>query len=149
MWVFVRRFNLTDLVWRKLKTVKTPDPSGVVWTPALDYLVPKRMYRLQTKNTSQWTLDGANAACNADGYDAGPPRNGNPLCSGSPFGALIAKIGGGTADSAGTIFAVGRYCVFQIVDDSKNGPLYLGANDIPGGMSKITGQIEVEVEIAL
>jgi hypothetical protein len=140
---------VTDLVWRKLKTVKVPDPQSAAWTPALDYLVPKRMYRLQATDISKWTLDGATIACASDGYDAGLPRNGDPICAGSPFGALIAKVGGGTADRTGTIFAVGRYCVFQVADDSKAGPLYLGANDLPAGMLKINGQIELQIEIAL
>lgn len=140
---------MTDFIWRKLKTVRVPDPQGAAWTPALDFLISKRMYRLQVKSANQWTLDGASSACTSDGYDGGLPRNGDPVCPGSPFGSLIAKIGGGTADRAGIIFGVGRYCVYQAADDTKTGPLYLGANDLAPGMIKVTGQIEVDIEIAL
>jgi hypothetical protein len=139
---------VAEFIWRKFKDVKVPEPQDAAWTPALDYIIPKRLYRLQAKAAGKWTLDGG-TECTADGYDSGPPRNGDPVYSGSPFGALIAKVGGSTADHSGTIFGVGRYCVFQIADEAKTGPLYLGANDLPPAMSKVTGQLEVEIEIAL
>jgi hypothetical protein len=140
---------VTDFIWRKLKTIKVPDPQGAAWTPALDFMISKRMYRLQVKSGNQWSLDGAAGACTSDGYDGGLPRNGDPVCPGSPLGSLIAKIGGSTADKVGIIFAVGRYCVYQATDDTKIGSLYLGANDLPPGMTKVAGQIEVDIEIAL
>jgi hypothetical protein len=140
---------MSEFIWRKLKTVEVPEAQGLIWTPALDYLIPKRMYRLRAISAKQWTLDSAPSSCPPDGYDIGLPRNADPLCNGSPFGALIAKVGGGTADRSGIIFAVGRYCIYQPADDSKTGPLYLGANDLPSAMSKVTGQIEVEIDIAL
>lgn len=148
---------MDEHIWRSVRVLKVPEFQGAIWTPALDSLMPKRLYRFRVKEGSTWKLDGATAACSSDGYDQPPQRSTDPICNTAPFGALIAKIGGGTADKiepstaakTGTIFGVGRYCVFQISDDTKVGPVYLGANDVLSGMTKIQGQIEVEVEIAL
>ena len=140
---------MNEYIWRKLTVVKVPEPQATAWTPALDFLISKRLYRLQVKLGSKWTLLDATTDCTADGYDNAPPRNGDPICIAAPFGALIAKVGGSTADKGGTIFGVGRYCIYRVADDANAGPLYLGANDLPAAMSKIQGQIEVEIEIAL
>jgi hypothetical protein len=141
---------MEDYIWRKLKTVKVPDPQTVAWTPALDFLIPNRLYRFQVEHTSRWKSDGAAGECSADGYDNnGPQRNGDPLCITSPFGALIAKIGGSSADKSGTIFGVGRHCVCQISDIAKLGPVYFGINDVAAAMTKVKGQLEVAIEIAL
>jgi hypothetical protein len=46
--------------------------------------------------------------------------------------------------------AVGSYCVYQITDVAKTGPfMYLGVNDRYELMTKVTDQIEVEIEVAL
>ncbi|MBX3305911.1 MAG: hypothetical protein KF751_07640 [Nitrospira sp.] len=148
---------MDEHIWRSVRILKVPKFQGAMWTPALDSLIPKRLYRIRVKDGATWQLDGATAACSADGYDQPPQRSGDSICTTAHFGALIAKIGGGTADKiepntaakTGTIFGVGRYCVFQIPDDTKIGPVYLGANDLLSGMSKIQGQIEVEIEMAL
>ena|SRR5438045_1063173 len=136
---------MDEYIWRPLKTVSV-QPKKAVWTPAIDYMVAKRIYRLQAKPDGKWTIDKKD--CSADG-DASltKPSQGLP-CSDSPKGALIAKIGGGTADNKGTIRAIGRYHVLQL-DDSQVGPLYLGINELPEALTKIDGEIVVDVEIAL
>jgi hypothetical protein len=139
---------MPDFIWRPAATVKVPE-AKFAWTPALDYLVPNRLYRIRIKDaTAKWTLDGAKEACGPDGLDV-LPRTGDPICMGSPYGILIGKIGGGTADKGGTIFPIGRYCVYKVSDPVKPGPLYLGVNDQYEWMTKVTGQIEFEIEISL
>ena len=141
---------MSEMIWRKLKELKLPTPQDAAWTPALDYVIPKRSYRFTVKATANsWKLDGMTTDCTVDGTDLSASRSMEPICSGVPFGALIGKVGGSTADHAGTIFGIGRYCVYQITDEAKAGPLYLGVNDLWVLMSKVSGQIEVEIEIAL
>jgi len=138
---------MEEFIWRKLKTITAPQPEGSVWTPALDYLLAKRIYRLKAKGT--WTVGEAKKECGPDGIDTPEKRTQDLICNGSPFGSLIAKVGGSTADRTGFIFAVGRHCVFQIAEDAKTGPLFLGANDLAGILPIVTKQIEIEIEIAL
>ncbi len=141
---------MPELIWRKLKEVELPDPQDAAWTPALDYLIAKRLYRLRVKGEAdRWQLEGMTAPCTVDGTDFNAARSTEPICPGSPFGALIGKIGGSTADNAGVIFGVGRYCVYQVTEEAKAGPLYLGANDLSVLMSKVNGKVMVEIEIAL
>jgi hypothetical protein len=69
-------------------------------------------------------------------------------------GALIAKIGGSTADLKPDkdkllLFSVGRHCVFSIADGSKVGSLYLGMNDTKETLRKVHGQLEVTIFEAL
>lgn len=139
---------MSDFIWRPAATLKVPDPKST-WTPALDYLIPNRLYRIRIKDAAaKWTLDGAKDSCGPDGLEV-PPRSGDPICTNSPYGALIGKIGGGTAEKGGTIFPIGRYSVYKVTDPVKPGPLYLGVNDQFEWMTKVTGQIEVEIEISL
>jgi hypothetical protein len=140
---------MSDFIWRPAATVKVPDSQGAVWTPAIDYLAPNRLYRIRAKDgAATWTIDGAKNACGPDGIDV-PPRSSDPICAGSPYGALIAKIGGGTADKTGTIIPIGRYCIYRVADPVKPGPLYFAVNDQYEWMTKVTGQIEIEVEVSL
>jgi hypothetical protein len=141
---------MSDFIWRPaiVGAVKVPNPQAAVWTPALDYLAPNRLYRIKVKDAAaKWELEGA-VACGPDGLDV-PPRSGDPVCPGSPYGVLIGKIGGGTADKSGTIFPIGRYCVYKITDPVKPGPLYLGVNDQYEWMTKVQKQIEFEIEVSL
>lgn len=139
---------MADFIWRPARIVKIPE-AAFAWTPVLDYLLPNRLYRIRVKDAAaKWTLDGATEACGPDGLDV-LPRAGDPVCIGSPFGVLIGKIGGGTADKGGTIFPIGRYCVFKVTDPVKPGPLYLGVNDQYERMAKVAGQIEFDIELSL
>jgi hypothetical protein len=96
--------------------------------------------------------------CTADGnLSVQPPGTDKFVLLGAPSGCLIGRLGGSsvdmTADSSNTpsriIFSVGRLCVLVVPDSVKGGGLFLGANDIPGGMGSVTGQLEVNVYEAL
>jgi hypothetical protein len=109
---------MADLLWRKLKDVtvpaqpKTATASGTAWTAALDFVAAKRLYRLQVQAAGKWKLKDQTADCTADGYTRDVVRAATPLLiPESPLGALIAKIGGGTADNTGLIFAA--HCIWE------------------------------------
>ncbi len=144
---------MSDLLWRKLKEVKVPEKAktaeapGTVWTIGLDFAAPKRLYRLHVTD-GRWKLKDQAADCPADGYPSAVTRGAALLAADSPVGCLVAKVGGGTADRSGVIFAAGRYCVFQ-VEDAKAGPLYLGANDVAAFLDQVEGQLTVEIAVAL
>jgi hypothetical protein len=139
---------MSDFIWRSAATIKVPELKSA-WTPALDYLAPNRLYRIRVKDAAaKWKLEDAKGSCGPDGLEV-PPRSGDPICPNSPYGALIGKIGGGTAERGVVIFPIGRYCVYKIADPVKPGPLYLGINDQYEWMSKVTGEIEVEIEVSL
>lgn len=136
--------------WRNIKTVKVPDKNKA-WTPALDFVTPGKLYRLVAK--SDWKPESSQKKCDADG-DATLTRSGDVVLGTSAIGALIAKIGGSTADlkpdnNKVTLFSAGRYCVFSIADAAKAGPLYLGINDLPSSQTNVEGQIEVTIEESL
>jgi hypothetical protein len=68
-------------------------------------------------------------------------------------GALLAKIGGSTADlkpekDKVVLFAVGRHCVFT-VEATKAGTLYLGVNDTLDCLVRVRGQLEITLPEAL
>lgn len=140
---------MSEFIWRKLKVLRVPNPQNVAWTPALDLIIPRRYYRLWVKPDSKWNVEGLVEDCTADGMDLASPTGVSRVLPEAPIGALIAKIGGGTADRFGIIFSVGRYCIYQLMDESKAGGLYLGANHLLLNTFKISGQLEVEIEVAL
>lgn len=142
--------------WKRLvpdSLVKVPERVGIAWTPVLDYLTPGRLYmiRVSSNDAEQpptWTPDGG-TACTADG-DPELTRAGTPPLADVPIGALIARVGGSTADAAGNterslLFAAGRYCVFQAPDAPKAGALFLGVNDVTANAVKLSGNLLVEV----
>jgi hypothetical protein len=145
--------------WRPLKllTHKIPGRPGCGWTPVFDYLTPGKMYRLQvpvqgtTGDDQKWEPESA-GECTADGNPA-TARGTALLLASAAVGALVAKIGGSTADLTAdkdkvVLFAVGRHCVFT-VDAAKGGTLYLGVNDSAGSMFNVNGQLTVELCEAL
>ena len=155
---------MSNLIWRPLITLKVPDPQNVAWTLALDFIEKDKIYKISVAdNAGKWKLEGESAECTADGIANKTERAANsPLfLPNAPFGALIGKIGGGTADkgvptdvgsgSATSVktFAIGRHYVIKITVDTEYGPLFLGVNDNFDYMSKVTGQIDVQIEIAV
>ena len=94
-----------------------------------------------------WQPEGTKT-CTADGATA---LDRTVLLPAAPAGALIAKIGGSSADTTVDklpLFAVGRHCVFT-VEAGKAGTLYLGVNDAVGSMARLTGHLTVRLWEAL
>ena len=140
--------------WSKIKAdLKVPGDAKMAWTPAMDLVTPGKSYRITVDAKQEWKPASGSAKCNADG-DAAIMLNSDVVLNTSAVGALIAKIGGSTADlkpdaNKVTVFSVGRYCVFSVADAAKAGPLYLGINDLPNSQAKVVGQIEVTIEESL
>lgn len=91
-----------------------------------------------------WQPEGTKE-CTADGETA---LDRTVLLATAPAGALIAKIGGSSADTTVDkvpLFAVGRHCVFTV----EAGTLYLGVNDAVGSMARLTGHLTVKLWEAL
>lgn len=169
--------------WRDVKTVSVPERTGAIWTPVLDYLTPGRLYRLKVEPRppapqqaapvggeqggpgqpgaqqpapveQTWTPESAPAPCTADGDTSGLARKDPVALSDVRVGALIARIGGSTADHTGdkektVVFAVGRHCVFQAPEAPRVGSLYLSINDTTSSAARIDGQLEVKISEAL
>ena len=137
--------------WRelKLRTGKVPERDGCAWTPVYEFLTPGKTYRLEADQ--KWTPE-ISGECTADG-NPDTKRSDDLLLPGTAAGALIAKIGGSTADlkvdkDKVPLFAAGRYCVFT-VESGKVGALYLGVNDTNTAAFKVTGNLTVKLWEAL
>lgn len=138
--------------WREIWKIKVPDETGNAWTAALDYVTPGKLYKIVVASKEKWKPESGNA-CNADG-DATLTRSGAVILDTSSVGALIAKIGGSTADLKPDkdklmIFSVGRHCVFSVTDPLKTGSLYLAVNDTPSSQSKLEERLEVSIHESL
>jgi hypothetical protein len=70
------------------------------------------------------------------------------MVPGAPIGALVAKIGGSSADkpdaSKQTVFAVGSECVV-VLDGKSSGTLFLTMNDEPTQFAGHDGAIQIEI----
>jgi hypothetical protein len=145
--------------WRKIATVTVPARKATIWTPALDFVTQDRLYRITVetkpdpadpaKQVDQTWLPESGTRCTADG-DPAMTRKEALTIDGCPAGALIAKVGGSSADlkpgkDSTLLFAVGRHCVFSISDAGKCGGLYFGINDAQASMARIEGELEVTV----
>jgi hypothetical protein len=159
-------------IWRKIVTeMMVPEQPGIPWTLVLEYLTPGKLMKIEVvvdlarvpPVAGTWTPRGFVAACTADGDFLGTargnaPQQGDPLLvSAAPVGALIACIGGSTADQAvdsnpnpqgatpkRLCFAVGRTCVFS-VPQAPLGALFMGVNDHVTRMAGMAGSLLVNV----
>jgi hypothetical protein len=96
-----------------------------------------------------WKPESADR-CTADG-DPTTARTDGLLIDTCAVGALIAKIGGSTAElkpDKDRVFGVGRYCVFS-ADTTKTGALFLGINDTYASVAHVQSQLEVIIDEAL
>jgi len=162
---------MPEPIWRKVVTEKqVPEEPGIPWTLVLEYLTPGKLMKIEVvvdaarapdPVTGTWTPQDFTAACTADG-DVKGTAQGNRQQQGTPFlpsasiGALIARIGGSTADTtldagtpAGTNplrmgFAAGRTCVFS-VPQMPLGALFMGVNDDMKRMAGLQGWLLVNV----
>jgi hypothetical protein len=152
-------------IWRKIvHELAVPEP-GMQWQLALQILTVGKVMMVevvidtvrQPPVNGTWTPLGFVEACSADGDFSGvaqgtAPPCGTPLVSSAAPGALIARIGGSTADhtidTAATpsrvAFSIGRRCIFT-VPGSPTGSLFLGVNDDPARMAGVTGRLLVNI----
>ena len=156
-------------IWRKIVSeLPVPEPQKQ-WQLAVQVLTAGKLMMVevvidparQPPENGTWTPEGFARACSADGDFEGTARGatplaGTPLVSSAPLGALIARIGGSTADQtvdtsptpSRVVFSIGRRCIFSVTN-SPIGSLFLGVNDDPSRMASVTGRLLVNIYKAI
>src|SRR5713226_2897003 len=99
-------------VWRKIiNEMRVPESPGTPWTLVLEFPNPNKLMKIEVVTdpnrnppiTGTWQPSGFVAPCSPDGDFAGTasatgPQRGAPLMTSVAVGALIARIGGSTAE---------------------------------------------------
>jgi hypothetical protein len=85
--------------------------------------------------------------CGPDGHRISFVSPQRCLAKDAQVGALICKVGGGTADVRGTIFPAGSLSIFTVPETG--GGLFMTINDEVGGFDDNVGQVTVSVAIRL
>jgi len=116
-------------------------PLGL-WTPVLEYLPGGTMVRVTA--WGMWSCS-PQLACGPDGHRASFISAENCLSKDALVGALICKVGGGTADVKGTILPVGSQLVFSVPDSG--GSLFMTINDEIEGFDDNSGALTVNVDV--
>ena len=153
---------MTNPSWRVIKTVKIDAKPQGLWNVALEYVSGPRLLRLTALDKDEkgaalaksWHPT-ANEESGPDGLLKTGAKTGR-LYAMAPFGALIGKLGGSSADQPDTavtakdgqkMFAVGSYAVIALGKDD-GGPLFLTMNDSPEGFAEHSGTLYVRLEEA-
>jgi hypothetical protein len=129
-----------------LMTNEVPARPAGLWTPVLDAVAAGGQTLLKIEAVGSWEyLPGT--GCGPDGHVAGGTLEG-ALTNLAPVGALIAKIGGGTAEvpdaSKGAVMAVGSFCVIALTADTK-GALFMTMNDRVTSFGRHDGALKIRV----
>jgi hypothetical protein len=155
---------MTKPNWTFVDLVSVDAKPDGLWTLALDFASGSRLLRFrvvdkdeQDKGVSTtWSLS-AGASCGPNGEPRSTTQS-SLLCSAAPPGALIAKLGGSSADipdpaqttapyGSKRVFAVGAYCIAALAS-TESGPLFLTMNDCAEGFKNHAGQLHVRIEEA-
>jgi len=157
---------MTLPTWNTISIVKVDAKPSGLWTLAVEYVPPSRLLRLRVvdKDESQKTVGkewnrSQGTTCGPDGDQESTTKTGI-LCSTASVGALIAKLGGSTADvpdsTPGTtspytgkkVFPVGSFCIVAVTIAADAGPLFLTINDTPDAFNLHSGALYVEISVA-
>ena len=89
-----------------MRTLSVPEQPGLQWTPALDFITPGKILKIEVAAGATWTPEGFIAPCGADGDSSGAFHPGtlqrdNLMVPNAPIGALIGRIGGKHCRSSG------------------------------------------------
>lgn len=142
-----------DWMEEKKDIVIKANPGGV-WTWAYEYVKGPAMIKIEAvevedsgkKKDALWKYGPSNQ-CTADGDLRSMVNIQNCILPGAPVGALIAKIGGGTAGTKdGKLFVVGRMSIIEI-DQNTSGPILLTMNDELTAMANHDGSIKVTIRL--
>src|SRR5688500_9205679 len=137
---------MTHPNWEKLTLIEIPSKPKGLWHPTGEYIAGAKLLRLTVvdknqagQNVATTWKPTARRECGPDGMPT-PATTPGLLVATAPYGALVAKIGGGSADQPDTsptatnaypgrkVFAVGSYCIASVTKD-ESGPLFLTMND--------------------
>lgn len=141
--------------------VSVPAKADALWTMAVEHIEPSKKLRITVatqpgaqgaQEAQKWKLSNTQEVT-ADGMPVRTPVSPpGLLLSVAPAGALIAKIGGSSADlppaadaTAPRLFAVGSFCVVALTG-SESGPLFLTMNDAPSRFDLHSGSLTVTIE---
>jgi hypothetical protein len=117
-------------------------PDGI-WTWVYEYVKGPAIIKFEA-NDAKWKY-ASNKQCTADGDLRSMVCTQNCIVPGAPVGALVAKIGGGTAGTRdGRVFVVGRMCIVEI-DQNTSGPILLTMNDELTGMANHEDSVKVSI----
>lgn len=150
-------------IWQALKRVRVEARPVGLWGLAIDYVPGSRLLRFTVLTTDQhggsapssWSpIKGTD--CGADGIPTTSPPKAGLLNTAALYGALIAKVGGSSADIPDPssamapygnkrVFPVGSYCVV-LIGSTEGGPLFLTMNDSPDGFVSHSGALHVLIE---
>jgi hypothetical protein len=122
----------------------TAQPVGV-WTPVIEYLPPGMIVRIFAWGT--WSYSEQTTQCGPDGHRTSFISPKHCLTKDAPVGALVCKIGGGTADLRGTIFPGGSQSTFTVPEPA--GGLFMTINDEMAGFDDNSGDMTVSVAVRL
>lgn len=137
---------MTELNWNPLTllTDKVPARPLGLWTVVVAYV--EGPVKIKIEAAGEWQFLPANS-CGPDGHVVGGLIDGS-LIPGAPVGALVAKVGGGTAEKPdsekGVVFAVGRFCVLTLPEGT-GGALFLTMNDRVAWFQQHSGELTVTV----
>jgi hypothetical protein len=137
---------MTNPTWNTIvaQMAITAQPVGL-WTVACEYLPAGALVRVMANGN--WSYSGQMGDCGPDGHRISFISPQQCLAKDAQVGALICKVGGGTADVKGTIFAGGSLCMFTVPDGG--GALFMTINDEIGGFDDNSGQMIVNVAVRL
>ena len=138
---------MTQPSWQEPgESVEVPGrPESGIWTVAIEYVNGPR--KLKISASGSWGITSERIyGPDGDGFASGTDQC---LVVTAPRGSLIAKIGGGTADLAGTVYPIGRLAVIDLPDAAGGSPirgmLFLTMNDDPSRFRDHFGQLTVQI----
>ncbi len=129
-----------------LKCSLVPAKPDGLWTAVHDFISGTVALRFKAKG--EWSY-APKRKCGPDGVRGlGLPQD--VMVPGTPLGALIAKIGGSSADKPDAtkqaVFAVGSECVV-VLDGKNSGTLFMTMNDEPTQFGGHDGTLDIEIGI--
>ena len=156
---------MTNPSWKELVRAKVPAQPEGLWNIVFPYVYGPCLLKMTAVTQddhgndipTKWKTT-ANDECSANGLLRPPKAPASFLVPSAPFGAVIAKIGGSTADLPETspsggpypgrkVFVVGS-CTVVSLASTDCGPLFLTMNDSPSGFAEHAGELWVLIEEA-
>lgn len=118
-------------------------PAGGLWTMVHEIVTGPCLVKIEAEGTWQYA-DEKEAKCGPDGQVGSYLSASRCINDKAPVGALVAKVGGSTADQGGKeTFVAGSFCVAKL--EAKSGALFLTINDVPAGYADNQGKLKIQV----
>jgi hypothetical protein len=140
---------MSEMGWRQIvKDLAVPArPESGMWTLVHELIQGPCLLKISATG-NWWYTDEAWGGCGPDGGTVSAIGSSQCINPAGSVGALIGKIGGGTASSEGEqSFVVGRFAVISVEKD-KAGALFLTMNDTVAGLSDNEGGLTVQVYVS-